>query len=146
MKELFEQLEYAKKSVLWLLDHESGLVDMHDLTYWAERVRQIRKEIIAKLQKERFIMITKGKWEVVYRFSGHCGLPVESENGVVIANVYFQHMASSWKEENWERPENAETVANAKLIAAAPALLEACKKVLAIAKENEEDDFGRLQA
>lgn len=45
MSELFEKLEYAKKSVIWLLDHEIGLVDFHDVKYWAGEVIRLRAEI-----------------------------------------------------------------------------------------------------
>lgn len=45
MNELIEKLQYAKNSVLWLIDHETGLVDFHDLTYWASEVERLRKEI-----------------------------------------------------------------------------------------------------
>lgn len=41
----FEELETAKKNVRWLLDHPDGLADMHGLTYWAEVVERLRKEI-----------------------------------------------------------------------------------------------------
>ena len=45
MVELAEKLQYAKNSVLWLVDHESGLVDMHSLAYWASEVERLRTEI-----------------------------------------------------------------------------------------------------
>jgi len=45
MKTLLEKLEYAKKSVTWLLENESGLVDMHGLSYWAGEVERLRNEI-----------------------------------------------------------------------------------------------------
>lgn len=45
MIELVEKLQYAKKAVLWLLDHESGSVDFHGLSYWAQEVERLRKEI-----------------------------------------------------------------------------------------------------
>lgn len=45
MNELFEKLQYAKKAVLWLVEHESGLVDFHGLTYWAGEVERLRSEI-----------------------------------------------------------------------------------------------------
>jgi len=35
---MLEKLEYAKEAVLWLLNHESGNVDFHGLTYWAGEV------------------------------------------------------------------------------------------------------------
>lgn len=49
MEELIKKLEYAKKSVLWLLNNESGLVDMHGLAYWAGEVERLRKEIKNRL-------------------------------------------------------------------------------------------------
>jgi hypothetical protein len=45
MAALFERLQYAKNAVLWLVEHEAGLVDFHGLTYWAGEVERIRTEI-----------------------------------------------------------------------------------------------------
>ena len=45
MNELMEKLQYAKKAVLWLVDHESGWVDFHSLSYWASEVERLRTEI-----------------------------------------------------------------------------------------------------
>lgn len=45
MAEMFEKLLKAKDAVKWLVDNESGLVDMHGLTYWAGEVERLRKEI-----------------------------------------------------------------------------------------------------
>lgn len=45
----FEELETAKRNVTWLLEHSSGLVDMHGLAYWAKRVETLRDEIKASL-------------------------------------------------------------------------------------------------
>ena len=45
MKEIFEQLQYAKDAVKWLIDHESGSVDFHDLVYWAKETQRLREEI-----------------------------------------------------------------------------------------------------
>ena len=42
---LWEQLQKAKANVRWLLDNESGLVDMHGLAYWASVVEQLRARI-----------------------------------------------------------------------------------------------------
>ena len=44
-KNIFEELQYAKNSVKWLLENEAGSVDFHGLSYWAEVVERIRKEI-----------------------------------------------------------------------------------------------------
>jgi hypothetical protein len=44
-----EKLKTAKRNVAWLLDHESGLVDMHGLTYWAGVVERLREEVRASL-------------------------------------------------------------------------------------------------
>jgi hypothetical protein len=49
MNELFEELQHAKDAIKWLLDHESGLVDMHDIVYWAGVLVRIRKEIKEQL-------------------------------------------------------------------------------------------------
>jgi hypothetical protein len=40
-----EELQKAKEAVKWLLDNESGLVDMHDLVYWAGVVERLRQEV-----------------------------------------------------------------------------------------------------
>jgi len=45
MVELVENLERAKNNVVWLLNHESGNVDFHGLTYWAGEVERLRAEI-----------------------------------------------------------------------------------------------------
>lgn len=39
------ELEQAKDAVRFCLEHESGLVDMHGLEYWAGVVERRRKEI-----------------------------------------------------------------------------------------------------
>jgi hypothetical protein len=46
---MLEDLKTAKANVVWLLDHENGLVDMHGLTYWAGKVERLREEIKAAL-------------------------------------------------------------------------------------------------
>ena len=43
--ELATELEKAKDAVRFCLEHESGLVDMHGLEYWAGVVERRRKEI-----------------------------------------------------------------------------------------------------
>lgn len=45
MNELVEKLKYAKKSVMWLLEHSNGSVDCHGLSYWAREVERLRSEI-----------------------------------------------------------------------------------------------------
>jgi len=45
MIELFEQLRYAKSTVIWLIENESGSVDFHGLVYWAGEVERLRAEI-----------------------------------------------------------------------------------------------------
>jgi hypothetical protein len=49
MNELMDKLQYAKKAVLWLIDHESGLVDFHGLSYWASEIERLRTEIKSML-------------------------------------------------------------------------------------------------
>ncbi len=49
LSELCEQLECAKKAVLSTLNNEGCSVDMHGLSYWADRVENLRKKIKAKL-------------------------------------------------------------------------------------------------
>lgn len=45
MEELFKKLEYAKKSVRWLLDNSDGFVDCQGIVYWAGEVERLRTEI-----------------------------------------------------------------------------------------------------
>lgn len=45
LKSKIEDLEYAKKAVLTILKDSKCLVDMHSLSYWAERVEKLREEI-----------------------------------------------------------------------------------------------------
>lgn len=45
MNTLIEKLEYAKKSVIWLVENANGLVDFHGLSYWAGEVERLRAEI-----------------------------------------------------------------------------------------------------
>lgn len=45
MNDLIEKLQYAKTAVSWLLEHESGSVDFHGLSYWAQEVERLRGEI-----------------------------------------------------------------------------------------------------
>lgn len=49
IKELFENLEKAKKNVLRLLENEGGLVDMHGLKYRAWVVENLREDIKKEL-------------------------------------------------------------------------------------------------
>jgi hypothetical protein len=45
MNELMEKLQYAKKAVIWLIEHENGSVGFHGLKYWASEVERLREEI-----------------------------------------------------------------------------------------------------
>jgi len=45
MNTLIEKLEYAKKSVIWLVEHANSNVDFHGLSYWAGEVERLRSEI-----------------------------------------------------------------------------------------------------
>ena len=45
METKIKELATAKENVKWLLEHESGLADMHGIKYWAERVEILREEI-----------------------------------------------------------------------------------------------------
>ena len=45
MNALFDKLEYAKKAVLAILEHDGVSVDFHDLVYWAGEVVRLRTEI-----------------------------------------------------------------------------------------------------
>lgn len=41
----FDQLQTAKRNVIYLLDHADSSVDMQGLEYWASVVENKRKEI-----------------------------------------------------------------------------------------------------
>jgi hypothetical protein len=43
--ELIEKLQYAKKAVIWLVEHDNGSVDFHSLSYWAQEVERLRVEV-----------------------------------------------------------------------------------------------------
>ena len=45
MDNLSKELETPKNNVLWLLEHESGSVDCHGLSYWAKVVENLREKI-----------------------------------------------------------------------------------------------------
>ena len=49
--EVATELEKAKDEVRFCLEHESGLVDMHGLEYWAGVVERRRKEIKEMIEK-----------------------------------------------------------------------------------------------
>lgn len=44
-RDVMGELATAKRNVAWLLEHSSGMVDMHGLTYWAGVVERLRAEI-----------------------------------------------------------------------------------------------------
>ena len=74
---------------------------------------------------------TPGPWETGKQ-NGHGGISIEANINAQIATVYLGIISSNWKrgKETFARPENAEALANARLIAAAPELLEACEAAL----------------
>lgn len=45
MKEKIELLQKAKENVIWLVENQGGLADMHGLVYWAGVVERLREEI-----------------------------------------------------------------------------------------------------
>lgn len=45
LKKKIDELEKAKKAVLSTLEDSECLVDWHDLSYWANRVVELRKQI-----------------------------------------------------------------------------------------------------
>lgn len=49
MEELIKKLEYAKNAVQNCLKSVNCNVDMHGLSYWANEVERLRKEIMEKL-------------------------------------------------------------------------------------------------
>lgn len=87
---------------------------------------------------------TPGPWEAKNQ-NGHGGIGVDSANRCV-ATVYLGVTSSrrEWGKETFDQPENYETVANARLIAAAPDLLEALKHLTNILSDDDSDypDLG----
>lgn len=49
MEELIKKLEYAKKATHNCLENAKCNVDMHGLSYWANEVERLRKEIMEEL-------------------------------------------------------------------------------------------------
>ncbi len=47
--ELINELEIAKKNVIWLINNPDGSVDFHGLAYWAEVVENLREKIKSSL-------------------------------------------------------------------------------------------------
>ena len=47
--QLFLDLDYAKKAVETCLKEDGVSVDMHDIVYWAERVKILRERIKKEL-------------------------------------------------------------------------------------------------
>ena len=45
MEKLIKELAYAKKAVKVCLENSNCNVDMHGLSYWANEVERLRKEI-----------------------------------------------------------------------------------------------------
>ena len=45
MEKLIKELEYAKEATIKCLENSNCNVDMHGLSYWAEEVERLRKEI-----------------------------------------------------------------------------------------------------
>jgi ribulose-5-phosphate 4-epimerase/fuculose-1-phosphate aldolase len=45
IKEKMEELEQAKENVKYLLENGDALVDMHGITYWANRVETLREQL-----------------------------------------------------------------------------------------------------
>lgn len=46
---MIKQLEEAKRAVLFCLNNEGGLVNMHGLSHWAGVVERLREEIKQQL-------------------------------------------------------------------------------------------------
>ena len=94
---------------------------------WAGYARKRKERTVTTMTKH-----TPGPWSIEKRLNGHGGFRVGPAN--VSAHMYGTDR--SWDEE-WGRPENAQSVADAHLIAAAPELLGALIKLY-----NNPDDAG----
>lgn len=72
---------------------------------------------------------TKAPWSLGPQ-NGHCGVTIIGGDKRVVATVYLNVISSKWEwgKETFEQPENAEAMANARLIAEAPRLLDALIK------------------
>ena len=89
---------------------------------------------------------TQTPW-VIIRINGHGGMEVESDMKS-IATVYlnYQRLGATF-EECTDDPRNAESVANARLIAESPALLAALERLARVAIDSVEySDWPELQA
>lgn len=49
IKKYIDDLDYAMRSVRICLDDAEALVDMHDIVFWATRVKQLREQIKEQL-------------------------------------------------------------------------------------------------
>ena len=49
IKELCDNLDYARSAVMSCLDSADVLVDLHGLSYWADRVETLRTELKEKM-------------------------------------------------------------------------------------------------
>ncbi|OPZ94107.1 MAG: hypothetical protein BWY74_00814 [Firmicutes bacterium ADurb.Bin419] len=45
MAKMIRDLKKAKENVIWLLENDGGLIDMHSLAYWASVVERLRIKI-----------------------------------------------------------------------------------------------------
>ncbi len=92
---------------------------------------------------------TPGPW-LIGEQNGHCGVSIDetSEDGARVATVYLGIVtsAASWGEEHFALPENAEAMANARLIAAAPELLEALRMLLPFAEDVTQSGCDAIAA
>ena len=71
---------------------------------------------------------TQGPWKAdLRRHNGHCGISINAPNDIQVATVYLNIIDTAWKHPI-VRPQNNESVRNARQIAAAPDLYEALKR------------------
>ena len=84
---------------------------------------------------------TPGPWEAdLKRHNGHCGISINAPDDIQVATVYLNIINSEWKHPI-VRPQNNESVNNARLIAAAPEMYEALKILITKTKQLERFDM-----